>query len=189
MPSMRKIGPVPFLVIAPQTIIYQPPSLTVDFTHMGSYSSPILRLTYTFRSKSMRLNIYSSVKMTLDHCFLVQLRCSSANDHKRPTPKMSPVRFSTLRALWINMSLWICSYTTLLLFDNKKLSADLIFQVDNDPKYTSSQAKQFLQGHNVTIIKRQAQSLDLNPIEMLRVDVQKEFEKKKAKNLKNRNNL
>ena len=61
------------------------------------------------------------------------------------------------------------------------MSADWIFQADNDPKRTSRRAKQFLQGHNVTVIKRQAQSPDLNLIKMLRIDVQKESEKKKAK--------
>jgi hypothetical protein len=63
------------------------------------------------------------------------------------------------------------------------LPADWIFQTDNDPKHTSRKAQQYLKDHNVTVMKWPAQLPDLNPIEMLWIDVEKEVKKKKPKNL------
>jgi hypothetical protein len=71
----------------------------------------------------------------------------------------------------------------LLPFANEKIAADWIFQADNDPKHTSRKAKIFLEDPGINSMKRPAQSPDLNPIEMMWIDVEKEIKKVKPKNL------
>lgn len=71
----------------------------------------------------------------------------------------------------------------LLPFAEEKLSADWMYQADNDPKHTAKIVKQFLAEKEVTILKWPAQSPDLNPIEMLWIDIDKEIKLKKPKNI------
>lgn len=73
----------------------------------------------------------------------------------------------------------------LLPFAKDRMPEDWVFQADNDPKHTSRLAKQFLVDHNVNVMKWPAQSPDLNPIEMLWLDVEKHVKIMKPKNLTN----
>ena len=44
-----------------------------------------------------------------------------------------------------------------------KNAGDIIFQQDNDPKYTCKQAQEWFKIHEITLLPWLAQSLDLNP--------------------------
>ncbi|CAK9802846.1 Transposable element Tc1 transposase [Anthophora quadrimaculata] len=73
----------------------------------------------------------------------------------------------------------------LIPFTQENMPEHWIFQADNDPKHTSQKAKRFLEEHNVNVMRWPSQSPDLNPIEHLWNDVDKEIQLKKPSNLNN----
>ncbi|CAK9819099.1 Transposable element Tcb1 transposase [Anthophora quadrimaculata] len=71
----------------------------------------------------------------------------------------------------------------LLPFAKDKMPNDWIYQADNDPKHTARVVKEFLEKEKLNIMKWPAQSPDLNPIEMLWIDVDHEIKRRKPKNI------
>ena len=54
-----------------------------------------------------------------------------------------------------------------------KLGRKWVFQMDNDPKYTSKVVSEWLKDNNVKVLEWPSQSSDLNPIENLWAELEK----------------
>lgn len=68
-------------------------------------------------------------------------------------------------------------------FAKKYMPEEWIYQADNDPKHSAKIVKTFLSDNNTRVMKWPAQSPDLNPIEMLWIDVDKHVKEQKPKNI------
>lgn len=71
----------------------------------------------------------------------------------------------------------------LLPFAKDKMRKNWIYQADNDPKHTARVVKEFLAKKKINAMKWPAQSPDLNPTEMLWIDVDREIKQQKPKNI------
>ena len=71
---------------------------------------------------------------------------------------------------------------TMIPFAEDNMPLIWTFMHDNDPKHTSRLVKYWLEENNITVLKRPAQSPDLNPIENLWNDVEEHFGTVKPKN-------
>lgn len=60
----------------------------------------------------------------------------------------------------------------------RKIRGPIIHQQDNDPKHTSALARKWFADHRINVMKWPPQSPDLNPIEMLWIDVDKAIKEK-----------
>uniref|UniRef100_A0A1I7XSR5 DDE_3 domain-containing protein n=1 Tax=Heterorhabditis bacteriophora TaxID=37862 RepID=A0A1I7XSR5_HETBA len=67
---------------------------------------------------------------------------------------------------------------------SQRLGRNRIFLQDNDPKYSSNATKRWLHRKKITIMEWPSQSPDLNPIEHLRNNVEKEVQRQKPSNIK-----
>lgn len=73
----------------------------------------------------------------------------------------------------------------LLPFAEEYMLGKWLYQADNDPKHSPKVVKTSLNDNNIRIMKWLAQSPDLNPIEMLWIDVDKHQKRIKGQKPKN----
>ena len=64
-----------------------------------------------------------------------------------------------------------------------KLGRKLVFQMDNDPKYTSKFVAKWLKDSNVKVLEWPSQSPDLNPIENVWAELKKHMQARRPTNL------
>ena len=64
-----------------------------------------------------------------------------------------------------------------------KLRRGLIFQQDNDPKHCSKSTKEFMQKHKYNVLEWPSQSLDLNIVENVWIDLKQAVSAMKPRNL------
>ena len=64
-----------------------------------------------------------------------------------------------------------------------KLGRKWVFQIDNDPKYSSKVVAKWLKNNKVKVLEWPSQSPDFNPIENLRAELKKPVRARKPTNL------
>lgn len=72
---------------------------------------------------------------------------------------------------------------TLKPFGTKNMRKDWVYQTDDNPKHTAQVIKQYLEDNKINIMKWSAQSLGLNPIQMLWIGIDKCVKQRKQKNI------